>query len=57
MERFSIGGVIYIIIGVLVAMNQGYLTSLGTISQIVSALLAILLWPLALLGINLTVAF
>lgn len=57
MERFSIGGIIYIIIGVLVAMNQGYLTSLGTISQIVSALLAILLWPLALLGINLTVAF
>lgn len=55
MGRVSIGGIIYIIIGILVAIGQGYLSDLGSISGIVSALLAIILWPLVLLGVNLHV--
>ena len=53
MNRISIGGIIYIIIGVIVASNRGYLGDLGSISNLLSALLAVALWPLALLGINL----
>ena len=56
MRRYSWGGIIYIIIGVIVASNRGYLVDLGSISHVISALLAILLWPLVLLGISLHVA-
>ncbi len=57
MERFSIGSVIYIVIGVVIASNQGYLSDLGTIPHLLSALLAVVLWPLLLLGINLHLVF
>lgn len=56
MERVSIGGVIYLIIGALVANSHGYLVDLSTIGQLLSALLAILLWPLLFLGVNLHLA-
>ncbi|HET6924713.1 MAG TPA: hypothetical protein VFH39_02705 [Candidatus Saccharimonadales bacterium] len=58
MERrgISIGTVIYLIIGLIVAANQGYLGQLTTVSGILSAILAILLWPLLLFGVNLHVA-
>ena len=45
--------VVYVIVGVIVAANRDYLAGLDTIREIVSALLAILLWPLVLLGVNL----
>lgn len=57
MGRSSIGSIIYIIVGVVVASNQGYLGHLGSLAEIVSALLAIVLWPLALLGISLRLVF
>jgi len=57
MREFSIGGIIYIIIGVIIASNQGYLMSIGSLSDIVSAALAVSLWPLLFLGINLHVVF
>ena len=56
MQRYSIGGIIYIIIGVIVASNRGYLADLSSISHILSALLAIMLWPLLLLGVSLHLA-
>lgn len=52
-RRYSWGGIIYIIIGVVIASNRGYLTNLGSLGHILSALLAILLWPLLLLGVSL----
>jgi hypothetical protein len=57
MGGVSIGGVIYLIIGVVVASNRGYLVDLGTIAHLLSAALAIVLWPLLLLGVNLQLAF
>jgi ABC-type anion transport system duplicated permease subunit len=57
MGRISIGGVIYLVIGVFVAANAGYTASLVTIAQILSLLVAILLWPLVLLGANLHLVF
>ena len=44
---------IYIVAGVIVAVTHHYWAHLHTIKQIGSALLATVLWPLILLGINL----
>jgi hypothetical protein len=44
---------IYVAIGVFVAYAKDYLDNLETVKRVVSAVLAIMLWPLLLLGINL----
>jgi hypothetical protein len=50
----SLVGLIYIIIGAVVAYTHGYvLTSIG---ELLSFILAMLLWPLVLLGVNLHIA-
>lgn len=54
-NHVSIGTVIYLLIGVIIAANRGYLGDLTSLSAIVSALLAIVLWPLLLFGISLHV--
>jgi hypothetical protein len=46
-------GIIWIVIGVAVAASYDYFERLGTLRLIISAILAILLWPLVLLGIDL----
>jgi hypothetical protein len=50
----SLIGLIYIIVGIVVAWNRGYIT-VGLLKAILSALLAIFLWFLVLLGINMHV--
>ncbi|MGZ4211769.1 MAG: hypothetical protein ACXVQV_00880 [Actinomycetota bacterium] len=45
--------VIYIIVGVIVANSHHYFAHLSGIKPIVSAVLAVLLWPLVLFGVNL----
>jgi hypothetical protein len=57
MKGFSIGGILYTIIGIIIASNQGYFINLGSISHLLSALLAVVFWPLILLGVNLHLAF
>jgi ABC-type Na+ efflux pump permease subunit len=49
-------GLIYLVIGVVVAAAKDYLENLETVKQLLSALLAILLWPLLFLGIDLRVS-
>ncbi len=49
----SLFGLLYMIIGVVVALTNGY--AIHAIGQLLSFLLAILLWPLVLLGVNLHV--
>jgi hypothetical protein len=48
--------VIYIIVGVLVAAgvigDDNYLNGVSNIEEVLNAVLAVLLWPLVLLGIN-----
>ncbi|HUD08358.1 MAG TPA: hypothetical protein VMQ52_04730 [Candidatus Saccharimonadales bacterium] len=53
MNRISITGIVYLIIGAIVASNRGYLGDLGTVAHLLSAFLAVILWPLVLLGVNL----
>jgi hypothetical protein len=45
--------VVWVVVGVAVAASHHYFTHLSTLREIVSAVLAVLLWPLVLLGINL----
>ena len=49
---FKLPSLLYLVIGLVVVFIQDYLDSLGTISRILTALLAILLWPLLLLGFD-----
>ena len=53
MFRSSFLGLVYIVIGVAVAAPKHYFKHLDTIRLIVSAFLAVVLWPLLLLGIDL----
>jgi hypothetical protein len=46
-------GLVYLIVGVALAGSHHYLTNLHTVRQILSAILAVFLWPLILLGIDL----
>ena len=47
----SLGSLIWIIIGVIVAISHGY--PIDNLSTLLSFLLAVFLWPLVLLGIPL----
>jgi hypothetical protein len=51
-RRFGIVGLIYIVIGIIVAIDKGYIT-VAFLKAVLSAILAILLWWLVLLGVNL----
>jgi hypothetical protein len=43
---------VYIVLGILVAATNGYFRNLGGIRGIISMVLAVLLWPLVLAGID-----
>lgn len=49
----SIIGVAYILIGVVVAGFRGYLVDWTVIGNLLEGLIAILLWPVVLLGVDL----
>lgn len=45
--------IVYVLVGVLIASQNGYFTTLNSLPAFVNALLAILLWPLVLFGVDL----
>ena len=47
--------IVYVVIGLFVASSHHYFVHLNSISHILSAVLAVLLWPLLLLGVNLNI--
>jgi hypothetical protein len=47
--------VVWVVIGVIVAAGHHYFSDLKTLGTFLSALLAILLWPLILLGTKFTI--
>ena len=51
--RISLSGIIWLIIGAIIASAHHYFAHIDTLKPIISAVLAVLLWPLLLLGINL----
>jgi hypothetical protein len=48
----SLGFVIWIILGLLVAADKGFLSNLDNVSGALSAVLAVLVWPLVLLRVH-----
>lgn len=48
----GLGGLVWIIIGLVVAWQHDEI-SVALLARVLSALLAVLLWPLLLLGVNL----
>ena len=51
--RPSLVTIVYVVVGVAIAASKDYFENLDTLKRIVSALLAVVLWPLLLLGIDL----
>jgi len=45
--------VVYLVIGVVIASSHHYFTHLNSLTSVLSALLAVVLWPLILFGVNL----
>ena len=46
---------VYVAIGVAVAASKDYLENLDTVKRLASAVLAVMLWPLLLVGIDLRI--
>lgn len=53
MGRPSLLGIVYVVIGVLVAASKNYFADIDGVQGLISALLVIVLWPLVLLGVDL----
>jgi hypothetical protein len=49
----SIVCILWVVIGLIVASGHAFFAQLNALMPIVSAILAVLLWPLVLLGVNL----
>ena len=52
-RRPSLLVILWLVVGLIVAANNDYLGGIKDLSTLVSAILAILLWPLVLLGVSL----
>ena len=52
MRRTSLLLVVYLIIGVVVAYSEDYLENVDRTKRLISAILAVVLWPLILLGFD-----
>jgi hypothetical protein len=48
-------GIAYLVIGIVVAADRNYFDHLGNIDNIASAVVAVVVWPLILLGVDITV--
>jgi hypothetical protein len=51
----SLGGVIWIVVGLIVAATHHYFHTLTTVSTFLSAVLAVIAWPLILLHVHISV--
>ena len=55
MRRIPLLFVVYLVIGVVVAYAENYFDNVERTKQLISAILAVLLWPLVLLGFDVKV--
>lgn len=51
-RNVSLGAVVWIVIGLIVAANHHFLDHLDTISRILSAVLAVAVWPLVVIHVH-----
>jgi hypothetical protein len=55
MRRGGLIIVLYLIVGIIVAIAQGYFENLGNVNSILELLVAIVLWPLILFGVDINI--
>jgi hypothetical protein len=48
-------GIAWLIVGVAVAAINDYFDNIGTVGRVISAILAVVLWPIVLLGFDISV--
>ena len=51
-RNVSLGAVVWIVVGLVVAANHSFLDHLDSLERILSAILAVAVWPLVLLRIH-----
>lgn len=54
-RQVSLGFVIWLVVGLIVAANRGFLGNLDSLSGVLSAVLAVLAWPLVVLDIHVAI--
>lgn len=54
MRSISLGG-IYVIAGVVVAAIKDYFENIDTLKGVLEAVIAVLIWPLVLLGVDINI--
>jgi hypothetical protein len=55
-RRPSFVAVVWIVVGVVVAAIYDYFDSLGTVGRVVTAIAAVLAWPLLLVGFDIRIS-
>jgi hypothetical protein len=51
-RQVSLGMVVWIVVGLVVAANDDFLDDLGSLERILSAILAVAVWPLVVLDVH-----
>ena len=51
-RRISLVSVVWIVVGLIVAANHNFLDHLDSLSRVLSAVLAVAVWPLVLLRVH-----
>jgi hypothetical protein len=53
--RVALLPVVWIVVGVVVAAIEDYFDSLGTVGEVLTAIAAVVLWPLLLSGFDISI--
>ena len=56
LARPSLLGLLWLVVGVAVAAAKDYFDTLGTAGRVLSAIVAVLLWPLVLIGFEIRIS-
>lgn len=54
-RQVSLATLLWLIVGVIVASSHHFFAQLQTLSQVLSAILAVLVWPLVLLHVHVAI--
>jgi hypothetical protein len=49
----SLGGIVWLVIGVIVAYNFGYIVAWNVPGNLIEGIIAIVIWPVLLFGVDL----
>jgi hypothetical protein len=50
--RIGLPGIVYLVVGVIVASAHHYFAHANALHQVIAAVIAVVLWPLVLLGVG-----